>query len=138
MAEFNIFECVEYTCTPRSSGVDEAERYFERAIACFGNGQTQAAIKHLGEAISRDPSHANAFIMRGNAFAALGDQGRSIKDYSEAIRVNPRDASTKEPLRTWTRRSCSALTMPVPSPIEVMHMLPEANPSGPYRTTTTP
>ena len=76
----HVSENVEDGHRPRSLDLAEAERFFERAIACFGKGRTQAAIKHLDEAISRDPSYADAFIMRGNAYAALGDQERSIQD----------------------------------------------------------
>ena len=50
------------------------------------------AIADYNEAIRLNPTDANAYINRGNAWCAKKDYDKAIADYSEAIRLNPTDA----------------------------------------------
>ena len=48
-----------------------------------------AAIADCTEAIRLDPKFADAYNLRGNAYAGKGERLKAIADYTEAIRLNP-------------------------------------------------
>ena len=58
---------------------------------CFTD-MTAAAVVACTSVIESDPGNDGAFVNRGIAFRRLGDIDRAIKDYDEAIRLNPRAA----------------------------------------------
>ncbi len=50
------------------------------------------AIEYLGNAIKLKPDYAAAYIVRGSAYADLGQYQRAIEDHNKAIRLKPDDA----------------------------------------------
>lgn len=62
--------------------LDARERNYDKAIACFD------------QTISLDPDYTDAYINRGVAYAAKGDNARAIADYDLALRLSPGDAPT--------------------------------------------
>ena len=55
-------------------------------------GHLEKAIGQYDQAIRLNPQDAEAYINRGNAYAALGQLERAIQDFDEAIRLNPQYA----------------------------------------------
>ena len=54
--------------------------------------KSPAAVEACSAIISLDPRNDGAFVNRGIAHRRAGDLDRAIKDYDEAIRLNPRAA----------------------------------------------
>ena len=53
---------------------------------------SRAAVDACTLVIESDPQNDGAFVNRGIAYRRLGDLDRAIRDYDEAIRLNPRAA----------------------------------------------
>jgi tetratricopeptide (TPR) repeat protein len=64
----------------------------ERAVARKARGDMDGAIEDYTQAISLNPSLAEAFSNRGNARFKNGDLDGALKDYEEALRLRPDDA----------------------------------------------
>jgi tetratricopeptide (TPR) repeat protein len=64
----------------------------ERGVARKARGDIDGAIEDYTQAISLNPSLAEAFSIRGNARFKNGDLDGALKDYDEALRLNPDDA----------------------------------------------
>ena len=50
-------------------------------------------ISHLDAAIRRNPGNATAYLARGRAYFAKGDDNNALSDLDAAIRINPSDAA---------------------------------------------
>jgi hypothetical protein len=50
---------------------------------------SEKAIEYLNNAIKLEPSYAEAYYNRGNAYNKPGQYNRAIEDFNEAIRLNP-------------------------------------------------
>src|SRR5262249_12908478 len=59
------------------------------AKACVRQGNYDQAVTLLGEAISKDPNNATAFLDRGTAYAEKGEVKASLEDFSHAINLKP-------------------------------------------------
>ena len=66
-----------------------AAKEFERGKAAFARGDYALAIVALGDAIQSDAEFVAAYHAREFVYAAKGDYGKAIADYTEAIRLNP-------------------------------------------------
>jgi tetratricopeptide (TPR) repeat protein len=64
----------------------------ERGVARKASGDIEGAIEDFTQAISLNPSLAEAFSNRGNARFKNGDLDGALKDYEEALRLKPDDA----------------------------------------------
>ena len=68
-----------------------AEAYYTRSLVyTHAHHDYESAIADCTQAISVDPSHAEAFNNRGLAHMELGDLDRAIKDLDQALRLNER------------------------------------------------
>ncbi len=85
-------EAVDYftDLIARKPGV--ADTYKRRAAAFHLQGDLDAAIKDLDEAIRLDPKGHAYWNNRGMLFSEKGDYEHAIKDLDEAIRLNPKSA----------------------------------------------
>lgn len=72
---------------PPTSYSDE----FKKGIAALNRSDYYTAIAHFSNAIENTPSSA-AYLNRGNAKFELGRHEEAIKDYDEAIRLDPKYA----------------------------------------------
>ena len=71
-----------------------AAKEFERGKAAFARGDYALAIVALGDAIQSDAEFVAAYHARAFVYAAKGDYGKAIADYTEAIRLNPNSAES--------------------------------------------
>src|SRR5690606_22870855 len=63
------------------------------------------AIGDYTRAIQADSRNAEAYIHRADAFADLGDFGRSLNDYQAAVRADPKYSRAHQGL-AWLRSTC--------------------------------
>ena len=55
-------------------------------------GDYKRAIEDFTSSIQINPSDADAYFYRGNAFYELGNKSEAIEDYTQAIKINDSDA----------------------------------------------
>ena len=73
-----------------SSDSDEATAYYNLGVVCNEKGEYDQAIAHCTEAIRLKPDYAEAYVYRGAAHVANGEQDdQAIADCTEAIRLKP-------------------------------------------------
>ena len=72
--------------------VEEAKKYFARALEKDNIGDYQGALRDYNEAIRCNPNYTDAYINRGGIKSDLGDKQGAVIDYNEAIRIDPDDA----------------------------------------------
>jgi Flp pilus assembly protein TadD len=70
----------------------EAAAAVKRADAAFASGDFDTAIFHLDEAVRRDPLQYLHYAKRGSANFYKKRYEKAIDDYSEALRMQTRDA----------------------------------------------
>lgn len=58
-------------------------------ITYAAQGEYRSAIDRYGEAISKGPNYAPAFINRGLAYAQLKEYDHALENFNEAIRIEP-------------------------------------------------
>ena len=63
--------------------------HLELGKRCIGNRNFEAAIEHVHEAISLDPSRAEAFNLLGALLEIRGDRLNALKNYRAAISLDP-------------------------------------------------
>jgi serine/threonine protein kinase len=73
--------------------IEEANKYYNRALEKHNIGDYQGALRDYNEAIRCNPDNAYAYINRGLVKRELGDNQGALIDYNEAIRINPDDAN---------------------------------------------
>ena len=47
------------------------------------------AIRYFDEAILLDPLDTESYLDRGDAYSNLGEDGRTLDDYNEAVEIEP-------------------------------------------------
>lgn len=70
----------------------QAKKFYNQAVEKAKNGQNEAAIAYLNQAIKMSPNYGSAYYSRGRIRFQLGDYSGSIADYSQTIKLNPQDA----------------------------------------------
>ena len=88
----------------RKAYIEAAEESFKQAIeanpanstahyglgrAYFQSGDYERALKELNTSLSQHQESAPGHLVRGNVHAALGESEDAIRDYREALRINP-------------------------------------------------
>jgi tetratricopeptide (TPR) repeat protein len=63
-----------------------------RGLAYAAIGETKRAIQDFDQAVHLDGHFAEAFLNRGNILQGPNQVERALADYSEAIRLKPKDA----------------------------------------------
>jgi Flp pilus assembly protein TadD len=69
---------------------DAAEDWVEKGKRAIEKKDYPTAIRHFGEAITRDAKNEEAFYERGFAYYCTKEYDKAVADYDEAIRLNPR------------------------------------------------
>jgi tetratricopeptide (TPR) repeat protein len=65
--------------------------YNARALAYFGKGDRDRALRDFDEAIRINPKGADYFVGRGDIYRDRGDNERAVRDYDDAVRINPKN-----------------------------------------------
>ena len=83
---------------PTASDQSDAERRarvrLELASAYFANGKYDTALDEVKLALQAFPNLAEAFNLRGLAYAALGEDALARESFRRALQLNPRDGGT--------------------------------------------
>ncbi len=69
-----------------------AEIYFNRALALHLDGKSQEAMKDFDKAVSLDPANPFRYSSRAFVRAKFGDLLGAVDDYKKAIDLDPQDA----------------------------------------------
>lgn len=64
------------------------------------------ALADLSRAIQRDPALAAAYCSRGNLYAIQGNNEKALADFTQAVKVAPRDLLAANEL-AWFRATCA-------------------------------
>jgi tetratricopeptide (TPR) repeat protein len=80
----------------------DANAYYQRALARRGDGDADGAMADLNEAVRLDPNFEEAFYARGRIYFDRKNYEGAITDYSEAIRIDPSNAIFLNS-RCWVR-----------------------------------
>ena len=68
-----------------------SEKLWQKAQDAVGRKQWEKAISLLTEFVSLEPNHAEAYRMRGSAYAKRGEHVQSIADYDKALELEPEE-----------------------------------------------
>jgi tetratricopeptide (TPR) repeat protein len=69
----------------------DAKACYERANELIKKSQFVKAIAESTKAIEINSNYQEAYVVRGVAYACVGENDRAIADLSEAIRLKPKD-----------------------------------------------
>jgi tetratricopeptide (TPR) repeat protein len=75
----------------RRGNLDDCEGQFFAARLATAKGEHEKALASLGECLKQRPVFSQAFVLRSNANAALGNEHASIEDARKAASLNPFD-----------------------------------------------
>ena len=75
----------------RRENLDDCEGQFFAARLAMAKGEYEKALAGLEECLKQRPVFSQAFILRSNANAALGNEHASIEDAQKAASLNPFD-----------------------------------------------
>src|SRR6476620_12158544 len=83
-------QCLENALPMETLGDDAEQRHvlLLQAETCAREGKPLRAVSLLSQLIKRNPTDAGTYINRGSAYAAAGDLGAAISDFSVAIRLD--------------------------------------------------
>lgn len=82
------------TDSDEGSGRKRARLRLELAIGYFEAGQTTVALDEIKQALTADPSYAEAYNLRGLVYMRLEDAGLAEDSFRRSIAINPREANT--------------------------------------------
>lgn len=82
------------TASDEPSGRRRASIRLELAIGYFQAGQTTVALDEIKQALTADPSFADAYNLRGLIYMRLDDAGMAEDSFRRAIALNPREPNT--------------------------------------------
>jgi tetratricopeptide (TPR) repeat protein len=69
---------------------------FENAVEALKKNDLDLAITHFSAHLREHPTDANAFLARGRVFAGKNEYDKAIADFTEVIRLNPKDAPRQD------------------------------------------
>lgn len=92
--------CERLIASSDLAGEDRATILYRHGRALRDQGAFEAAIESYDQSIALAPS-ADAFNHRGVAYFGKGDYDRAIRDYGEALRIDPQHAEALNN-RAWT------------------------------------
>lgn len=83
---------LSYLCGQNNQGQEmrpmtSAKEVFESASQLAGNGKDQEAIAAFTRAIELNPNYAEAYFMRGNGLALIGEPLQGIEDVKKAAEI---------------------------------------------------
>ncbi|GHS87418.1 hypothetical protein FACS189487_03520 [Campylobacterota bacterium] len=67
---------------------------YDDGMAAAYRGDLQEAVRHLTRALEQNPSNADAYLLRGNSYKALGDRTNAIADFTQAIKFDPHNVES--------------------------------------------
>ncbi|MDR1858044.1 MAG: tetratricopeptide repeat protein [Treponema sp.] len=79
---------------PTPANTAQAEVHYDRAFSFFRQGNRDAGIVELTEAIRLNPNNPNYYEKRGDEYVKKGDYDRAIADYTQSIQLGRRDSYT--------------------------------------------
>ena len=89
--------CTEAIKTGKMTGGELALLYLNRGLSEYGKGSDtrakgdyKTAVRIMTDAINAAPSNPYLYIQRGSIYQSIGEADRAIVDYSDAIRLAPR------------------------------------------------
>lgn len=82
------------TASDEPAGRRRARIRLELAVGYFQQGQATVALDEIKQAISADPSLADAYNLRGLVYMRLDDAGLAEDSFRRAIALSPRDANS--------------------------------------------
>ncbi len=82
---------IAYTRHLIAEGREDAEVFFQLAIAYHESSIPDSAIKYYNEAVSRDPDHFKSYVNLGVLYDDMGDLLEAEESFLSAVRVNPGD-----------------------------------------------
>lgn len=82
---------IAYTRHLIREGRDDAEVFFQLAVAYHESSLPDSAIRYYGEAVGRDPDHFKSYVNLGVLYDDRGDLHKAEKNFLAAVRVNPDD-----------------------------------------------
>ncbi len=82
------------TESDESAGRKRARIRLELALGYFEQGQTTIALDEIKQALTADPTYADAYNLRGLVYMRLDDPGLAEDSFRRAVALNPRDANT--------------------------------------------
>jgi len=69
-----------------------ADNWNRAAIACLQNGNLEAAVEHIGQAITLEPQDVLNYSNRARILFAMGQPEAALRDYDQAIELEPTPA----------------------------------------------
>lgn len=82
------------TDSDEGNGRKRARIRLELAIGYFEQGQATVALDEIKQALTADPSYAEAYNLRGLVYMRLDDAGLAEDSFRRAIALNPREPNT--------------------------------------------
>jgi tetratricopeptide (TPR) repeat protein len=77
----------------RRENLDDCEGQFFAARLAMAKGEDEKVLARLEECLKQRPVFSQAFVLRSNANAALGNEYASIEDAKKAASLNPSDGA---------------------------------------------
>ena len=77
----------------RSSKTGDAELYYRRGLTRHQLRRAQEALQDLNQAITLNPTLADAWYVRGNVFAFLENTPLALKNYERAVEIDSKHAA---------------------------------------------
>ncbi len=94
----NFSEAVEQFTAVIQAAPNFAEGYNQRAIAYFMLEKWKNSLEDCKQAIKLNPNHFGAFAGMGHVYLRLGDIGKAITAYKQALVINPNLVSIADAL----------------------------------------
>lgn len=82
----------------RRGNIDDCEGQFFAARLAMAKGEYEKVLARLEEGLKQRPVFSQAFALRSNANAALGNEYASIEDAKKAVSLNPSDGTIAKQL----------------------------------------
>lgn len=99
----NFSEAVEQFTAVIQAAPNFAEGYNQRAIAYFMLEEWKNSLADCKQTIKLNPNHFGAFAGMGHVYLRLGDIGKAITAYKQALVINPNLVSIADALRQIRR-----------------------------------